>query len=67
MIRPSASDIAFLSRLVTEDEIARAFLPLADQRTARRLVEAHLAFRMKSSQRRRWCLMGWCAHWWSTG
>jgi hypothetical protein len=44
MQRPSVSDIAFLARLMTEGEIARASLPDTEQRTARRLVEAHLIF-----------------------
>jgi hypothetical protein len=44
MVRPTAADIALLSRLLDEGEIARASLPDSEQRTARRLVEAHLVF-----------------------
>jgi hypothetical protein len=42
--RASVSDIAFLSRLMVEGELARAPLSTGEQHTARRLVEAHLAF-----------------------
>jgi hypothetical protein len=44
MTRPTIADLALLARLMAEGEITQASLSSSDQRTARRLVEAYLAF-----------------------